>query len=207
MPELADLRDFMKQKAKEDRQRRSVEVEGATMEDALSQATIELALPLRKIEYEVLDKGTPGVLGLGRKKVRLLAYEILEEEKTFSDDGDFSVDLDFDDEPENVDMDGNLFIRFAHEGVMMKVIAPSGNGRKVSEKEALIRIRERGILGFDKVLVNKAVKNADGALIKIADFDHNPVNDALMTVDIKDQDMKGYVTINPPSPGGSGYFC
>ena len=203
MPELAELRDFMKHKAAEDRQRRSVEVEGGTLEEALSQATIELGLPLRKIEYEVLERGTSGVLGVGKKKFRLLAYELIEEEQTFMDEGDFSVDLDLDDENEIVDMDGKVFIRFAHEGVMMKVIAPVGNGKKITERHAMEVIRNRNVLHFDKMLVHKIVKNADGESVKIADFDHNPVNDALMTVDIRDQDMKGYVTINPPSPGGA----
>ncbi|MBI9103215.1 MAG: DUF342 domain-containing protein [Spirochaetales bacterium] len=203
MPELADLREFMKQKASEDRQRRSVEVEGATMEEALSQATIELALPLRKIEYEILDKGSSGVMGVGKKKVRLLAYEMLDEDSTFSEDGDFDVDLDLGLDAEPVDMDGKAFIRFSHDGVLLKVIGPEGHGKKVTEKQALEVIRSRSILHFDKSLVGKIVKNADGESVKIAEFDHNPVNDALMTVDIRDQDMKGYVTINPPSQGGA----
>ncbi len=203
MPELAELRNFMKNLAEKDRQRRSVEVEGLTMEEALTQATIELALPIRKIEYEVLEKGTSGVMGIGRKKFRLLAYEIIQEEHSFSDDGDFDVDLDLGDDTEIVDMDGKIFIRFAHEGVLLKVIAPVGHGKKISERHAQELIRGRGILHFDKSLVSKIVKNADSESVKIADFEHNPINDALMTVEIRDMDMKAFVTINPPSQGGA----
>lgn len=203
MPELADIRNFMRQRAEEDRRRRSVEVEGSTLEDALAEAVIELDLPLRKIEYEVLFRGKPGVLGVGKKPVKILAYEILEQEDSFAGASDFDVNLDLGDDETVVDMDGQVFVRFAHEGIILKVVPPTGRGRKVTEKTALDIIRGRNITSFDKAMVARVVKNADGEPVKIGDFNHNPVNDALMTVDIRDMDMKGFVTISPPSEGGA----
>ena len=58
MPDLKDIREYMRRMAEEDRSRRSVRVFGATLEEALTQATIELGVPVRKIEYEILEKGS-----------------------------------------------------------------------------------------------------------------------------------------------------
>lgn len=45
----------------------SREFSGKTVEDALTQATIELGLTSDKLDYEVVEKGSSGILGLGAK--------------------------------------------------------------------------------------------------------------------------------------------
>ena len=45
----------------------SREFTGKTVEDALTQATIELGLTSDKLDYEVVEKGSSGILGLGAK--------------------------------------------------------------------------------------------------------------------------------------------
>lgn len=128
MPDLADIRDFMRKKAEEDRRRRSVRVFGSTLEEALMQATIELGVPVRKIEYEMLEKGSRGYLGIGKKDIVLLAYEISEQEEAFDQEHAFDVDLDFVEKVEDIDRDGEAYIRFSHEGVLLKVTPPRGAG-------------------------------------------------------------------------------
>ena len=45
----------------------SREFTGKSVEDALTQATVELGLTSDKLDYEVLEKGSSGILGLGAK--------------------------------------------------------------------------------------------------------------------------------------------
>lgn len=45
----------------------SREYSGKTVEDALTQATVELGLTSDKLDYEVVEKGSSGILGLGAK--------------------------------------------------------------------------------------------------------------------------------------------
>lgn len=45
----------------------SREFSGKTVEDALTQATVELGLTSDKLDYEVVEKGSSGILGLGAK--------------------------------------------------------------------------------------------------------------------------------------------
>ena len=40
----------------------------------IEEAAIELGLPLKKIEYELLEQGSRGVLGVGKKPFALIAY-------------------------------------------------------------------------------------------------------------------------------------
>ena len=54
-----------------------IEVTGKTVEDALTEASVQLGTTSDKIEYEVVEKGSTGFLGIGSKdaviKVRLKA--------------------------------------------------------------------------------------------------------------------------------------
>ncbi|MDR1893261.1 MAG: FapA family protein [Spirochaetales bacterium] len=202
MIELAEIRSFMRQKAEDERTRSSVTVEGATIEDALAQATIELGLPLRKIEYELIEQGARGVFGMGKKPVKILAYEAKaaapQQEGTGAE-----ADSEFEDVETPVDMDGQVFVRLAPEGVMLKVFPPEGNGRRVTEKMALESLEKRGITDFDRNLVKKIVRLADGESVWVGNFEHNPLNDSMLSVDIRDNEMSAFVVIAPPGPGGS----
>ena len=58
---------FMKAQAAEDKTSKHVQASGATLEESLQQASIELGLALKKMEYEVLEKGAKGTFGFGKK--------------------------------------------------------------------------------------------------------------------------------------------
>jgi len=202
---LEQLRDFMRQQAEEDRKKRSVQVTGPTIEDALNQASIELGVPVKRIEYEVLERGSKGTLGLGKKDFILIAYEV-KEEKTASakDIGEgFEFQSAFSEAEREVDRNGDAIVRFTPDGVFLKVTPPVGKGRRITEKEALDKIRAKNLERFDSLLVSRVVKQADGEFIRIGEYAYNPVHDAVMTVDITDFEMKAFIVVKPPGPGGS----
>ena len=80
MVTLVQLREYMKKQAEADRSKKSVQVTGSSIEEALGQASIELGLPVKQIEYEVLEKGSRGAFGAGKKDFILIAYPLVEEE-------------------------------------------------------------------------------------------------------------------------------
>ena len=67
MVEIVEVRDYMKKLAKEDRERRTVQVSGVSIEDALAQASIELSVPKKQLEYELIQQHSSGFLGYGKK--------------------------------------------------------------------------------------------------------------------------------------------
>jgi len=70
---LDDFREKMKAEIEKTKQMKSVQVSGRNLDDALEQASLELGLPLRVLEYEILDKGNPGLFGIKGSPCRIIA--------------------------------------------------------------------------------------------------------------------------------------
>lgn len=202
MVELPKLREFMKAQAEEDRKRKWVQVEGEDLDDALRQAAIELSLPVKNIEYEIRDPGKKGAFGMGKKNCVIVAYPAVETAEVSL--GEDSFDLGFESGDEAVkDVGGAAIVRLFPEGIFVKVKPPQGSGAPAQAKQLFDQLSQRGIDNYDKSLVQQAVKNADDKYIKIGDFDYNPANDAVSTVDITDFDMKAFVVMRPPGNNGA----
>jgi hypothetical protein len=86
---------------------------------------------------------------------------------------------------------------------MLRVTQPKGKGAKVSMREAISEISSRTDAKLDNQLVSKVVKTAGGEFVIIGEYDYNPANDALLSVDITDAEMKAYLTASPPGEGGT----
>ncbi len=201
---LTEIRDYMKKQLDRDKKVKSVQIEGESILNALKQASIELGLPVKKLEYEVIEKGTKGIMGLGKKNWKIIAYETRKP---------VAVQREMEVLEENPEIDlgnikeenkpGEVFVRLNNEGVFLKVTKPVGKGRSVTERMALSRLTERGVGDYDASLVAKVVKQADGEYIRIGDYQYNPANDSTIALEITDQDMKAYIVVNPPGPGGA----
>lgn len=191
----------MKEQLEQDRERSYVHVQGTTLEDALRQAAIELGVPIKRIDYEVLEPERHGVLGIGKRHCSLLAYPAVKTSSTAAE-GDSGFDPTVDG-GEPADVDGKVFVRKSSDGVLLKVTRPKGSGRSASVRDAMVVLSERGIENVDKSLVDKVVQYAEGEFVRIGEYDHNPANDAAMTVELGDQEMKAFLTLLPPGPGGA----
>jgi uncharacterized protein (DUF342 family) len=189
----------MQNRLEEDRGQRYVNVSGESLEDALKQASIELNLPLKAIEYEILDSGNKGFMGVGKKPTLLLAYPGKKVGSTVS--GEDLSDFTFD-KQQVQSQDGQYGIRRDKTGLLLRVTPPQNGGIKVSERQVLEAILERFHGEFDRGLVAKICKRAEGEFIKIADIDYDPTSDAILNYELADMEMKAYITIRPPGPNG-----
>jgi len=203
MISLTELQEYMTKQLKEDRKVKSLRIEGDNIEEALRQASIELGVPVKKLEYEVAEQGRKGTLGIGKKNWVLLVYETVQEAVAPSFDEMDMDELGFaggfaplEDKP------GAVFIKLTHDGAFLKVTPPVGHGARASERDVLQRIGLRGVNQYDEKIVAKAVKRAEGEYIKIGDFDFNPDNQATLNVETAEQEMKAYIIVTQPGPGG-----
>ncbi len=205
MPDITQIRDFMKKQLETDRSIRRIPVSAPTIEGALKEASLELGAPIKKLEYEVEDSGSPGAFGLGQRNCRLTVWVAAKEVQVEEFGADFGDDFNMEESFEELpkDVDGEVLVRFAPEGVLMKVTAPLGKGQKVSVKQAMAGLKERNVKNIDDGMVKNVVKEADGEYIKVAEFDYNPMNDATLTVDIIDFEMQATINAQPPGPGGT----
>jgi uncharacterized protein (DUF342 family) len=201
---LDQIQSYMRHQLEEDSEGKSVSVSGESLEDALQQAAVELSLPIKKIEYEIIERGTRGMLGVGRKPYQILAYAARTPipEAVAGEEVSIALSLRASEEQEQ-DLDGQVFVRMDADGVMLKVTPPVGKGRKATEREAMERLLERTDDNLDKSRIAKVVRAADGEFVRVGDFDHDPSADASLTVEITESEMKAYMLAYPPGEGGA----
>lgn len=203
MISLTQLQDYMTKQLEEDRKVKSLRIEGENIEEALRQASIELGVPVKKLEYEVVEQGRKGTLGIGKKNWVLLVYEMVQEAAAPGFDEIGMDELEFaGDFAPGEDKPGIVFVKLTHDGAFLKVTPPVGHGARASERDALQRVALRGVNQYDAKTVAKVVKRAEGEYIKIGDFDFNPNNQATLSVETAEQEMKAYIHVTQPGPGG-----
>jgi len=203
---LEAVRELMRRYLDEDGDKRSVIAEGATLEEALRSAAVQLDCSVPRIEYEVIAKGMQGFVGIGSKPWKISAYEAAAKQQVeagFGDELDSSFDTPVELKPIQKDFDGHVYCRLASDGALLKVVPPQGRGKRATEKQAYDRLHARAIHDFDEALVREMIKAASGEWIAVGSFVSNPAADALLTVDISQQEMESHVVLTPPQPGGS----
>ncbi len=203
MVSLEDIKSYMHDRIEEDRQRRFVNVSGDTLEDALQQASIELNTPIKHIEYEILERGSRGMLGVGKKPYLIIAYPAQKASSAEQADGEVAIDMSLLAEEQEKDRDGDVFVRLTPDGVMLKVTKPVGSGVRATDQQAMAKLRDRTDAEVDKSRVARVAKLAQGEFIKVGDFRYNPAEDAALQVEVTDDQMKAYLTAYPPGDGGA----
>jgi len=202
MINFVQLQEIVKEHLERDRLIRTVDASGPTLEAAVNEAASLLDTSIRHLEYEILERGSSGFLGAGKKDWVIRAYERDLVKKAKSTEKLLEEEI-ADSGPVIEDKDGDVFIQLWKEGVFLKVTPPSGNGRKVYQTAAVQTIYNRGISDYDADIVEKIVDEASGEYVKIAEFKNDPLNDSLATVEMDDAEMKVYVTVTPPGEGGA----
>lgn len=195
------VREYMRAQLQADRQNKTIRVSAASLEEALRQASIELGVPVRRLEYEIVAS-PGGAKILGKKEVVILAYEAAGAQKAAA--AAAAAPAAEPAGPQQVrDKDGEVFVRLNSQGVFLKVTRPVGRGQRATERRALEKLSLRGVTRFDAGLVSKVVRHADGEYIRVGEFEFNPVTQSTLSVDITDLEMKAYITVTPPGPGGA----
>jgi uncharacterized protein (DUF342 family) len=202
MVNFVQFQQMIREQLEQDKTVRSVDAEGLTVEAAVAEAAALLSVPVRRLEYEIVERGFPGFFGTGRKNWKIRAYERFDaskekEEAVGSESGDIKNE-----EAVVEHRDGEAFVHFSVDGALLKVTAPKGKGKRVTEAQALRVLAGRHVMGIDDELVKAVVKRADGEYVPVGKFTHNAVDDSFLSVVILDQEMRASVRVNPPGPGG-----
>jgi hypothetical protein len=202
MIDFVQLQEIVKRHLEQDRAIRSVDASGPTLEAAVNEAAALLNTHIRRLEYEIIERGTSGFLGAGKKDWVIRAYERASAQKKKRAEEQLT-----DEDAANVEViqhkDGDAFVQCWPGGVYLKVTAPVGNGRKIYLAYALQVLKEKNIEEFDDKMVEKLVSEASGLYVKVAEYRHNPMNDSMAHVEVDDAEMKVTLTVIPPGDGGS----
>ncbi|MDR3247556.1 MAG: FapA family protein, partial [Treponema sp.] len=204
MVDFVELQQIIKGQLEQDRTIHTIEAAGDTLELAVAEAATLLDIPIRRLEYEIAERGFGGIFGTGKKEWKIRAYE-----RVIA--GSHREETEDDDEEENFetlvveDWDGEAYARLFLEGGFLKVTPPHGKGRKATEERAAEILRERGVEHIDAAVVNKTVREAAGEYIKVGDYTRNPANDSTISIDILEGEMKAAIKVSQPGPGGRDY--
>lgn len=201
---LDEIRGEMKRLYDDDKARVFVEVSADSLEEALANAAVQLDISVRNLDYEVIQRGANGFFTLTKKPWKIRAYQSV---KKVSRGEKAAAEAAVIAEQEAVevvpDKNGDAFVFIGTDGVYLKVTPPSGNGSPATLKEAKIRLRDRNIQDADEEAVKNAVERQSGEYMRVAAYEYNPANNPVMSVDITDQEMKAWLYVTPPKPGGA----
>lgn len=206
MVNLAQIRLDMEEKLAIDSQIHSVEVIADSLDDCLADAAVQLNSKVKLLEYEVIEKGYKGFIGLMKKPWKIRVYENPDLVQHKKEDIFDKMDMESEFATENmvIDKDGESFVHYFGANVCIKITLPLGNGSKINEKSLLSELNILDIQGLDTNKVKELVKSGtDGKYVAIGTYNHMQVGDATLAVDISEDEMKATISVTPPAPGGS----
>jgi len=184
----------------------SIEVYADSVNQALEIASRELGVDISHLDYEVVEKGTKGLFGIGRLPYRVIITPLkINEEHDDLDEiemkltGGYIPGISVD---ENKDIDGTFSVRVSKTGIWVKVTKPKGKGLHVAVEAIENKCYSLRLGNFDRAAIAKAVKKADGEKIKIGEWLPNPAYDSTMRVEATEDELKAFVYFNPPKFSG-----
>lgn len=206
MVTLEKLRAEMEKQLQFDKELHTVDVIADTLEECLQDASVQLETKIKNLEYEVMQKGYGGILGLMKKPWIIKVYEnpsILKQKKKIKAAQE-AAEQSEEEEIKIVDRDGAFYIRHFGSHLFVKVNLPEGNGSPVDPQDLLNTARSPENTALDEDLVLKIGKEGtNGEYVEVGSYNHVSAGDAIMAVDLAKDEMQATITVSPPSAGGA----
>ena len=182
---------------------KTVLIQADSVEEGLEIAAKKLKSSITDLEYEIVQKGSNGFLGIGAKPFifKISSNKIMASE-TGASAGEFRMP-DFKNvvvEPENID--GYFRARMTRNGVLLKVVAPVGKGRRAGIEEIQQKLLTKGLSNPPTQKIKEVLAKADGSFTKIAEWQGPPGSDASLGIEISQDEMQAFVRMVPPKTGG-----
>lgn len=205
MVNLEKLRGDLEKKLAVDKRIQSVLVRADTIDDCLEDAAVQLETSVKKLQYEVEEKGYKGFAGLAKKPWVLRIYEnpefiqerLQEEQKAAAAEAAAE-------EIKARNVDGIYYVHRFGDKIFLKVILPVGEGQPVSQGEVLSAVKRSDTEASDENLVKKLCKNgSEGEYVEVGSYKHVAASDAVFAVDISKDEMQATIEVTPPSMSGS----
>ncbi len=184
-----------------------IEVQAFNIEEALETASEHFNVAISDLEYEIIEHGKPGFLGVGRKPSRFSIKPSLSAQQALSSELADVVGMTLTPDAhiapiEPVDSNGEVKIKILRSGIYIIVTKPKGNGRPVSENEVRQLLSARELDSVDMNAVIAAINRPQGKKVKIGEWTANPDNDSTASVELSDDEMHAYVSIVQPRKSG-----
>ena len=206
MVTLEQIRSDLEKQLEIDKELHFVEVHADTLDEALADAAVQLDCRVAVLEYEVVEAGSNGFMGMMKKpwtiRANINSSQIQKIKK--SSEEDIFADDEFAVEEVNIDRDGLFYVHYFEDQINLKVVLPLGDGKPVVLKEVMQKVKNSGTLSLDEAAIRKFVVNGTGGVYEpVGQYQHNKAADAIFTVDIASDEMKACITATSPAIGGA----
>lgn len=206
MVTLEKIRKDMKDFLAVDNQLQFVEVMADSIGEALEDASVQLDVKTSSLQYEIVEKGSEGFMGLGKKPWKLKIYPdpaSIPKVKKLASDGLFDEEeLAAAEETQN--RDGFFIVRHFKSDIMLKIILPTGDGEQIDIKDVIAEVSRQDTIDFDEDLIKKYVKSGtDDEYKSIGQYRHIPAGDVIIGIEVTKDEMKAAVVVSQPSISGS----
>ncbi len=208
MLDIHQFRQHMESLYEADMANKTVELWGKNLDSILKQASVELQVPVNGLSYEVLVRGTSGILSLFFKRGWcLLVYPSADYTKRKKNRRRLGADGsdEFEGEQELV-KNGDFGLKLSKDGnVYLRVMPPEGEGAVPVNIEDVRKQANSLRVKFsikDEELI-RIVRNADQKWHAVGDFMYSPQADSQIGVTISEDDMKVHLVLSTPGLGGS----
>lgn len=206
MYSLDKIRETMQKLLNIDSKLTSVEVNADSVDEALADAAVQLETKSQSLEFEVLEKGSQGFLGIGKKPWKLRIYQnpaFSSAKKSASGDIIFSEDGSVEAET-IVNRDGLFYVRHFGDAIKLKVLLPIGDGSPVNEKEVMDAVKRPDTIEFDEKAIAKFVINGtNGEYETVGSYKHIVSADSIVAVEVSKDEMHGNIIVDAPAMSGS----
>jgi len=173
-----------------------VDIEAYSIEEALEKASEYFGVAISDLEYDIIEHGKRTLFLKKPYKLRIRVVEGLRKIKEELEEGEIKREI------LKRDVDGSFKVKITRVGVMLRVNPPRGKGKKVRVEDVLEAITHKGIVDFDRSRVAKAVREARGEFVKISDYIPDERLSGRVVVEVSEDEMKAFMTLIPPKPGG-----
>ncbi len=200
------IREEMRKRLELDKELHSVIVHADTIDEALQDAAVQLDSKMSNLQYEVMEKGSDGFMGMGKKPWKLRIYQdpsTIKRKQKLASDGLFMDDTES--ETQQIkDRDGLFYVHHFSADIMLKVIPPLGNGTPVEFKDIMQEINRPDTIEVDESLVKKYAKQGtDGEYVIVGAYKHVSAGDVLISVECTKDEMKASIIVTQPAMSGA----
>ncbi|MCR5724573.1 MAG: FapA family protein [Treponema sp.] len=206
MVTLDVIRKDMASQLKTDQELQNVEVQADTLDEALADAAVQLECHVNNLEYEVLERGFEGFLGLAKKPWRIRAYQNADAVAKIAKDMAAGIlsEEELAEQEQSNDRNGAFYIHRFGSDVMLKVTLPVGEGVPVRAEDIISQARRPDNKSLDENRIKQLAETGTNDEYEIiGEYEHNPAGDAIFVVEIAKDEMTATVTISPPIQGGA----
>ena len=198
---ITEFRNLIAEQFELDSQVKRHHMSGRNLDDLLREASQQLHIPLKQLDYEIVERGNRGFMRMVKPRdLKILVYR--SEVDRSADQVQFAADMVAQQEM-FAPTPAKMFLQVRSDGVYLKLKAPKNDGRPIAEQDVLMQINR--LLGQQtkRHLLRKLCHQEFCEYTKVAEIDHLPKADARVNIQTSQNRMQATMIVTEPGDYGA----